>query len=78
MFKKDFSYMKFSITLELYGRQDIWDSRWLTNMGVKHKQLEEELLRYLNTPNITLFTNGSLVSEGVIKNIFPGKKEGEV
>lgn len=46
--------------------KDIWDSHWLTNMGVKHKQLEAELLKYLNTHNITLFTNGHLALECVI------------
>lgn len=40
--------------------KDLWDIRWLTNMGVKHKQLEAGLLEYLDTPNITLFTNGHL------------------
>lgn len=34
--------------------KDIWDSHWLTNMGVKHKQLEAELLKYLDTPNVVL------------------------
>lgn len=46
--------------------KDIWDSHWLTNMGVKHKQLEAELIRYLDTPNITLFTNGHLALECAI------------
>ena len=46
--------------------KDIWDSHWLTNMGVKHKQLEAELLKYLNTPNIALFTNGHLALESAI------------
>lgn len=46
--------------------RDIWDSHWLTNMGIKHKQLEVELLNYLETPNITLFTNGHLALECVI------------
>lgn len=46
--------------------KDLWDSHWLTNMGVKHKQLEKELLNYLNTKNITLFTNGHLALENVI------------
>ena len=27
--------------------QTIWDSHWLTNMGVKHKQLQKELEEYL-------------------------------
>ena len=42
--------------------KDLWESHWLTNMGIKHKQLEAEaeLSRYLNAPNITLFTNVTL------------------
>jgi dTDP-4-amino-4,6-dideoxygalactose transaminase len=46
--------------------KDLWDSHWLTNMGIKHKQLEAELSRYLNAPNITLFTNGHLALECAI------------
>jgi dTDP-4-amino-4,6-dideoxygalactose transaminase len=46
--------------------RDLWDSHWLTNMGIKHKQLEADLSRYLGIPNITLFTNGHLALECVI------------
>jgi len=46
--------------------RDLWDSHWLTNMGVKHKQLETDLSRFLDTPNITLFTNGHLALECAI------------
>jgi len=46
--------------------KDLWDSHWLTNMGAKHKQLAEELCRYLDTHNTTLFTNGHLALECVI------------
>jgi len=46
--------------------KDLWESHWLTNMGVKHKQLETELSQYLNAPNITLFTNGHLALECAI------------
>jgi len=45
----------------------LWDSHWLTNMGIKHKELERDLLKYLNVPNITLFTNGHLALENVIQ-----------
>ncbi|MEG3071860.1 MAG: DegT/DnrJ/EryC1/StrS family aminotransferase [Candidatus Syntrophopropionicum ammoniitolerans] len=45
--------------------KDLWDSHWLTNMGVKHKQLEVGLAQYLVAPNITLFTNGHLALECV-------------
>ncbi|RHW42795.1 DegT/DnrJ/EryC1/StrS family aminotransferase [Neobacillus notoginsengisoli] len=46
--------------------KDIWESRWLTNMGDKHKQLESQLAHYLNTPNVTLFTNGHLALESTV------------
>lgn len=46
--------------------KSLWESHWLTNMGTKHKQLEVKLLQYLNTPNITLFTNGHLALECAI------------
>lgn len=40
--------------------QDIWDSKWITNNGSFHKQLEKELAGYLKVPYISLFTNGTL------------------
>lgn len=46
--------------------RELWDSHWLTNMGVKHKELEEGLLKYLQTKNISLFTNGHLALECII------------
>ena len=46
--------------------KELWDSHFLTNMGVKHKQLEKELENYLKTENITLFTNGHLALECAI------------
>lgn len=41
----------------------LWQSHWLTNMGEKHLELEDKLNDYLNTNNITLFTNGHLALE---------------
>lgn len=38
--------------------KDLWDSKWLTNRGSKHRELEDWLNLYLDTPNIELFTNG--------------------
>lgn len=46
--------------------KELWDSHWLTNMGVKHQQLQAELESYLNTPHVTLYTNGHLALENVI------------
>lgn len=40
--------------------QQIWDSKWITNMGQFHKQLEKELAAYLRVPYVSLFTNGTL------------------
>ena len=46
--------------------KEIWDSHWLTNMGVKHRTLQAELERYLNVPHTILYTNGHLALENVI------------
>lgn len=40
--------------------KEIWDSKWITNNGRFHKQLEKELAEYLGVPFISLFTNGTL------------------
>ncbi len=40
--------------------QDIWSSKWVTNNGKYHKQLEKELAEYLKVPYVSLFTNGTL------------------
>lgn len=56
-------------SLEEYMNEisSLWDSRWLTNMGEKHRALEQMLREYFNVPNVTLFTNGHLALEGVLK-----------
>lgn len=57
--------------------KELWDSHWLTNMGIKHKQLQAELESYLDTPHAILYTNGHLALENVIAAMdFP--KGGEV
>lgn len=38
--------------------RSIWDSHWLTNFGEKHQELERQLVKYLDIPNIHLFSNG--------------------
>lgn len=40
--------------------QQIWDSKWITNNGQFHKQLETALKEYLGVPQVSLFTNGTL------------------
>lgn len=45
--------------------RELWDSHWLTNMGVKHKQLQANLEQYLHVPHVILYTNGHLALERV-------------
>lgn len=40
--------------------KEIWASKWITNNGQFHQQLEKELCEYLKVPYISLFTNGTL------------------
>ena len=40
--------------------QQIWDSKWITNNGQFHKQLEAALKEYLGVNQVSLFTNGTL------------------
>ena len=43
--------------------RDLWQSRWLTNMGDKHQALEAALRDFFGAQNIELFTNGHLALE---------------
>lgn len=40
--------------------KEIWASKWITNNGQFHQQLEKALCEYLKVPYISLFTNGTL------------------
>ena len=40
--------------------QQIWDSKWITNNGQFHQQLEQALAEYLGVEYLSLFTNGTL------------------
>lgn len=46
--------------------KELWVSRWLTNMGAKHKQFEADLKKYLHTENVCLYCNGHLALENII------------
>lgn len=46
--------------------KDIWDSHWLTNMGPKHEQLQQQLESFLDCPHVVLYTNGHLALENII------------
>lgn len=43
--------------------KDIWDTHWLTNMGVKHKDFQEKLKEYMHVSDIELLVNGHMALE---------------
>lgn len=49
--------------------KDLWESHWLSNNGVKHQKLEEELEKYMNINSVTLFTNGHMALETIINSL---------
>lgn len=53
----------------------LWLSRWLTNMGVYHQDLEKRLKEFLQVSQLSLFTNGHLALELALQAL---KLEGEV
>lgn len=57
--------------------KDLWETHWLTNMGIKHQKLQSELEKYFGVPHVTLYTNGHLALENVIA-AFNFPKGGEV
>ena len=46
---------------------EIWQSKWLTNMGVKHNELEEKLKQVLKVPYGSLFNNGTIALLTAVK-----------
>lgn len=47
--------------------RSLWDTRWLTNMGVYHKELEKKLQEYLGVPQLSLMVNGHMALEMAIQ-----------
>jgi len=43
--------------------KEMWDTHWLTNMGPKHRQLQEALRDFMGVENVELFTNGHMAIE---------------
>ncbi len=43
--------------------RELWETHLLTNMGTKHKQLQNELKSYLDVSNIDLLVNGHMALE---------------
>ena len=49
--------------------KSIWSTNLLTNNGPLHDKFERKLINYLNTKNVTLFTNGHLALDIAIKSL---------
>lgn len=49
--------------------KDLWSTHWLTNMGEKHKKLEECLKQYLKVDNISLMVNGHMALELALQSM---------
>lgn len=47
--------------------KEIWATKWLTNMGPKHNELEYRLKEVLKVPNLSLFNNGTIALLVAIK-----------
>lgn len=45
----------------------LWDTHWLTNMGVYHKQLEDRLKDFLKVEKLSLMVNGHMALEMAIQ-----------
>lgn len=55
--------------------EELWDTHWITNMGVKHKELQKKLTEYLSVENVDLLTNGHMALELTLQAL---KLSGEV
>ena len=54
----------------------LWDSHWLTNMGIYHEKFENELREYLDVPELSLMVNGHMALEMAIQTFeFPDGAE---
>ena len=54
----------------------LWDSHWITNMGIYHQQLEQELRCFLDVPFVSLMVNGHMSLEMAIQSFhFPEGSE---
>ena len=43
--------------------KSIWETHWLTNMGEKHKALQQKLQEYMRVENVELLVNGHMAIE---------------
>lgn len=43
--------------------KDIWQTHWLTNMGIKHQELQKKLIDYMGVEHLDLMVNGHFAIE---------------
>ena len=56
--------------------QKLWDSRWITNMGTYHQELERKLKSYIGGEEVSLTVNGHMALELAIQSMnFPKGSE---
>lgn len=53
----------------------LWENHWLTNMGVKHNQLKDMLIKYLHVNHLEMMSNGHMALEMALQAM---KLKGEV
>ena len=56
----------------------VWETKWITNQGPLHNELERELKEYLGLDNITLFCNGHLALDCAVKYLYHTYGGGEI
>lgn len=55
--------------------KELWDSHWLTNMGIKHQEFQRKLIDFMEVSNVELFTNGHMAIEMALQAL---KLHGEI
>ena len=55
--------------------RDMWETRWITNMGDKYVRFQDMLKSYLGVENIELLTNGHMALELAIQALEMPKGE---
>ncbi|MDK2802687.1 MAG: DegT/DnrJ/EryC1/StrS family aminotransferase [Oscillospiraceae bacterium] len=61
------SLPKYELYVKIIKR--IWDNKWISNNGPIHTEFEKSLKNYLQSNNITLFTNGHLALDIAIRSL---------
>lgn len=56
--------------------KELWDNRWLTNMGKFHQEFQLKLREYLHVDYVDLFTNGHMALELSLQAILENVKKG--